>query len=273
MKRIKIRTVFLLSAVLFFSLCLPAFADILVEPEDLFYHAHKGKCESREFRQYTVNTETGYSYIYLSPESSQTLKGISNGEVVGLQWFYTDKNGEEWGVRLNGEGWFRMADLTLVYDCHSFLEEYSDDIRDYEKGSYVLEATSENPVELWKYPGKKFEGSPLTDGDVADYVQKTYTDSQGVVWGYISYRYGTRHVWVCLSQGEEVTLPNSSTSEPNSDLKADPVPTDQIPMSEGNRQTLILVGCLVGSVVVVTAGGIAVLILVTRRRNKKTPGN
>ncbi len=252
----------------FFSFCLPAFADVIVEPSDLFYNTHKDECDHRDFRQYTVNTEDGYAYIYVSPGSSQTVKGISNGEVVGFQWFYTDKDGEEWGVRTGESGWFRMSDLTLIYDALSFLEEYADEIRDYEEGSYFLEATEENPVERWKYPGVKYESSPMTNGDVSSCVQKIYTDEQGVVWGYIPYRSGRRNFWVCLSEGEKVENPVSSdpATETPSGLKAEPVPTDQIPMSEGNRRTMILVGSLVGGVVAVTGGVIAVLLITKKKK-------
>ncbi len=249
----------------FFSLCLPAFADVIVEPSDLFYNTHKDECDHREGRQYIVNTEAGYSYSYRSPESVIAYRKISNGDIFWIEWFYTDKNGEEWGVRNRDDGWFRMSDLTLVYDTFSFLEEHETEMKVYEQGSYILEATDENKVQIWNYPGKKKADCFFSNDDVASYVGQTYTDSDGVVWGYIPWCWSGewRNVWVSLSEATPV-----EKEPPGNSLKADPVPADQIPMSEGNRRTLILVGSLVGGVVAVTGGVIAVL-LITKKKTKK----
>ncbi len=273
MKKLNRPVVFVLLCCMLVSISLPVSADVIVEPwEDDFYNEHKDECVYNNNRTYVVNTDKGYAYLYASPESNISLKGYSNGEKVFISWLYTDASGEVWGVHSSASGWFRMSELTVVYDGYSFIEEYGHKFQEYIDGSYSIVADEDGPVEIWKYPGKKLEYSYFY-GDICEYVSQTYTDEEGTVWGYISYLEGYRNVWICLSgngggaigsdfvdrehvSGEAPTvLVNGEVIE----LKTEPMPRDKIPMNDGNSKTLIIVGALIAGVVIITAIGIILL--------------
>ncbi len=277
-----------LLSLLLLSAVLPSFADVIIEPEDSFFAQHEDECTYQEFRQYIVNTDAGHTYLYVNPESDRTIKGYPNGEKVAVYWLYTDKDGEVWGLLSHSTGWFRMSELTVVYDSVSFLNEHSHEMKPYVDGSYTIVADESKPVVMWKYPGQRSESS-FYDHDVTEYVSETYTDPDGEVWGYIQYYMGMRKVWVCLTDpygdggvetDEAVTtdlkaeptdpdgIPTSPVGDGDIVLKADPTPQDKIPMSEGNKRTFIIVGALVGGVVLVTA---AVIVVLSGKKSKPVP--
>ncbi len=278
-KSLKIFAFALLCTMLLF-VALPVCADVIVEPRDDFFDEHQDECVYNNFRQYVVNTDKGYAYLYVDPESNLTIKGYSNGEAVRISWLYTDKSGEVWGVLSYDTGWFRMSDLTVVYDGYSFIEDHGHEFEAYVQGSYNISASEDDPVEIWQYPGKRL-GFSYDYNDIGGFISQTYTDEDGIVWGYISYLVGSRNVWICLSGNEsdiieesEVTVdlkaePTVTDPAPNEkptvtvngeviDLKAEPVPHDQIPANPGHYKTLIIVGVLVGGVVVITAVAIVI---------------
>ncbi len=256
MKTVKQLLIMMLLCVTVVSLGLPAYADVIYEPNDLFYKTHSDECVYNNYRQYTVNTEQGHAYLYVSPESEMTVEGYPNGSTVTVEWLYTDGDGETWGLIPEENGWFRMSDLTVVYDSFSFLEEHEGEMTEYVQGTYSIVASDEAPVPMWQYPGKKLELFFYSD-DVAEYVQRTYTDADGNTWGYITYYMGRRNIWVCMTDpyGEAVPLNEAASAE----LKAEPTPEDEIPMSGGNAKILTVVGVLVGGVVVVTLAMVAVM--------------
>ncbi len=278
-KILKIFAFTLLSAVIL-SVGLSVYADVIVEPRDDFFDEHQDECVYNNSRQYVVNTDKGYAYLYVDPESSLTIKGYSNGEAVRISWLYTDKSGEVWGVLSWETGWFRMSDLTVVYDGYSFIEDHGHEFEEYVQGSYNISVSEDDPVEVWQYPGKRLNFS-YGYSDINGFISQTYTDEEGIVWGYISYLVGSRNVWVCLSGNEsdiieesEVTVylkadpvvpeptpdekPTVTVNGEVIDLKAEPVPQDQIPANPEHYKTLIIVGVLVGGVVVITAVAIVI---------------
>ncbi len=302
MKRIFKICIFALLSIMLLSVSVPAFADVIVEPwEDDFYNEHKDECVYNNNRMYIVNTDKGYAYLYVSPKSSVSIKGYSNGDQVSISWLYTDASGEEWGVLSYGSGWFRMSDLTLIYDSYEFIADHGDEMEDYISGSYSIPTSDEKPVVMWKYPGCKTEYFFDYGEDVADHVGQIYRDADGVEWGHISYYYGSRSVWVCLSdpyadraddmkeseslkaepvESEEIPALSADKSEmaeneekqtvtvngESIELKAEPVPRDEIPMNDGNFKTLAIVGALVLGVAAITA---AAIIIFARRNAKK----
>ncbi len=153
---------------------------------------------------------------------------------------------------------------------------------DYVKGTDCVEADRSKPVIMWAYPGQKSD-AVFDYGDVTDYVSKTYTDENGLVWGYVVYYMGMRQVWVCLTDPYSenpgnISGENTDTADgthPASDedsqgstvsvngihipLKADPTPEEKIPRSNGNTQTLKTVCILIGGVILATAAVIIAL--------------
>ncbi len=257
---------------------LPVFADLIVEPVDDFFSEHRDECVYNNDRKYIVNTDKGYAYLYANPESNRTIRGYSNGDKVTISWLYTDKSGEVWGVLFSDAGWFRMSDLTVVYDSFSFLADHASEMEEYVQGTYSVIASESEPVAMWRYPGNKSDAFFKYD-TVSDHVTKTFTDENETVWGYISYYMGMRNVWVCLSDpnGNNIGSINGQTTaelkaDPvesdeiptvyvegmNIELKAEPTPTEEIPMNDGNVKLFIIIGALVAGVVVITAAVIIV---------------
>ncbi len=264
MKTMKKIFAFVLIITVVISASLPVFADVIIEPLDSFYAAHRDECVYNNYRQYTVNTAEGHAYLYASPESAITVKGYPNGETVTITWIYTDTNGEAWGIESNDSGWFLMSDLTVIYDSYSFIEDHKGEMTEYIDGTYSIETSESQLAVMWNYPGNKSDYF-FNYGNIAEYVQSTYTDESGTVWGNIGYYMGSRNVWVCMSDPYNNSSENEK-EEVSKELKAEPTPDSEIPMSKGNKNTLIAVGALVGALVIATVILIAVMFA---RKNKK----
>ncbi len=291
MKTIKKAVLFLLMLSALLTVCLPVSADVIIEPVDDFFKLHEKECTYNNNRMYIVNTEAGHAYLYTAPLSGVTLGGFSNGEQVMISWTWTDASGALWGIRARDSGWFRMDDLTVIYDSFSFVADHEAELTSFEKGSVTIEADRSKPVLIWKYPGHR-TGSmgEFVSGDVTDGVSKVYTDKKGNEWGYISYYYGSRNVWISLTDpyGEKVgemteqapvvdllkdptapgDIPTVTVNGQEIPLKATPTPAEDIPMSEENKNLLIIAGTLVGGVVLVT-GAVLALVFVKKKKVQK----
>ncbi len=286
MKLTKRLIISFLVVLMLFTLALPAAADVIWEPDNEFFEEHRRECTYNN-RDYIANSDKGYVYLFKDPLTDVSVGAYSNGEAVHIQFLYTDKKGDVWGVTYDGEGWLRMSELSLIYDSREFIKDNEAKLSDYVEGSYTAKASAETPVIIWKYPGKVTAYSTkFDDVDVAESVSRTYTDESGNVWGYITYFYGSKDFWICLSspyskdvsntavpdpnlKGEPVVggdipeYPNNTgeSDDPNNngdvegngiELKADPVPKDEIPPYVGNYKPLIIAGVLVALVVIAT---------------------
>ncbi len=262
MKMMKKVLLFTLLCAMLLSLCLPVSADVILEPEDDFFQEHREECEYQGYRYYLVNSTKGHAYLYVSPGSSATIEGYQNGEQVAVLWLYTDDLGEVWGALSYEKGWFRMSELSLIYDSIAFLEEHT--LTDYTPGSYPMEAGKAASAIMWEYPGKRTD--VFFEEDVEKYISKVYTDEAGEVWGYLSYYRGHRNVWVCLT--DPYSDENKQGEETQPALLADPTPIDQIPAREPDGTLLSVTGILIAALLLVT-GAVIVAVFV---RKKRTPG-
>ena len=189
------------------ALAIPVAADVIVEPNNLFYATHREECEYLRVRYYLTNSDAGYVYLYQSPDNALTAKSYPNGEKVALTWLYTAPDGEDWGMLGDESGWFRLSDLSLVYDSREFLKDNEAKCLPYEKDSFApIEGSNASPVLTWTYPGGELRERKITEGELTEFVSQTYTDENGTVWGYIGYRYGEREFWICLTSPYDETV-------------------------------------------------------------------
>lgn len=236
------------------ALTIPAAADVIIEPQNLFYLTHRDECEYLRVRQYLANSDAGYVYLYQSPDNKMTVGSYPNGEKLALTWLYVAPDGTEWGLLYDESGWFCLNDLSLVYDSREFLKDNETLCQPYEKGSFEsIAASNASPVWTWTYPGGERQEYDITNGDVTEFVSKTYTDENGTVWGHINYMYGMRDFWVCLSKPYDENAGGFALSDHEITIKVAPTPADEIPVSENNKVLLIVAGVLVVAVVIGTA--------------------
>ena len=242
-------TILMLSA-----LALPVAADIIYEPSNLFYNTHREECEYLRVRHYVANTKEGYAYLYQSPDNTMTVRAYPNGEEAAITWLYTAPDGAQWGMINDESGWICLTDWSLVYDSREFLKDNEDKCLPYEEDSFApIEGSNASPVLTWTYPGGELREREITEGELTKFVSKTYTDENGTVWGYISYRYGERDFWVCLTAPYDESVGGYALPEHEITLIQAPVAQEDIPVSGGNRTALIVAGVLIVGVVIGTA--------------------
>ena len=249
------------------ALAIPAAADIIVEPGNLFYATHNKECEYLRVRHYVANSEDGYVYLFQSPDNAMTVQSYPNGEEVAVTWLYTAPDGAQWGMILDESGWIRLSDWSLVYDSREFLKDHEAECVPFaSEDAAEIPATEEKPVIAWSYPGGDRAEYTLSNGNVAHFVSQTYTDSNGTVWGYIGYMYGMRDFWVCLTAPYDESVGGYALPEHEITLKQEPVHTDDIPVSNSNKIMLIVVGVLIVGVVIGTA--VIIRVMFAKKRKK-----
>ena len=174
-------------------------ADVIFEPENNFYEIHSDECYYFN-RPCIAGDDT---CLWDAPNLTTEGEKLQEGDSIYISFVYTDNDGLEWGLAETQDKWILMADLYLEYGSPEFMEEHSDEI--YEDEPYLL---SDGTVFVsWSYPESgviNSSGASVTD----DYEITTfYTDPDGRLWGYTAYMYGTRDVWICLSDMSDTNIP------------------------------------------------------------------
>lgn len=242
-----------LALIMMLALALPVAADVIVEPDNLFYATHRKECEYIRARHYLTNSDQGHVYLYQSPDNRLSVRSFPNGEKVTLTWLYTASDGEVWGIIADESGWFRISDLSLIYDSQEFLKDNADKCLPFDRSTHEpIVGSEETPVLSWTYPGGKRAYYDIQSGNVVEFVSTVYTDENGTLWGHIVYMYGMRDFWVCLSEPYDDSVGGTALEEHVITLRREPTAAEDIPI-EGNRVTmLILSGVLIAVVVVST---------------------
>ena len=174
-------------------------ADVLVSPYgDGFYDKYYKECKYINKRCYNVISDC---IIQKNPESKKELVSLKKGDTVWVDFSYTDKNGVVWGSSyiqdMDRYGWLEMKNLQVIYDTYSFMDEHSEEIREYGR-----ELDSYRPTErvvIWEYPfadkpkaaiaaDKWWVGDEAPFTSIADY---SWTDKNGNVW-CMSYAYAEK---------------------------------------------------------------------------------
>lgn len=184
---------------------LPVSADVIFEPDDDFYGRHSDECTYFD-RTCIAGADT---YLWNAPNLAAGERRAQEGEDIHISFVYTDKDGLEWGLAEDRDKWILMADLYLEYGSPEFMEEYSGEI--YEGEPYLL--PDGTVFVSWSYPESGVidsSGASVTDDHE---ITTFYKDPDGRLWGYSAYMYGTRDVWICLSDMNNTRIPRRTEHE------------------------------------------------------------
>ena len=245
-------------------LCGFALADVIFEPDDDFYSSHSSECEYVN-RDYYANGVSGFTELFSKPNGN-SLGFADNGELFHIQFSY--KLGDElWGlaeysesgnklIARNGDayktGWIKLGDMSLEYDYISFDETHSSEYKNYE-GDYSELAGVTNIV-IWTFPNSGESSGTIEQADENLTLSNVYTDIDGAQWGFVSYYYGMKNFWICLSD-------SSGTEKPAKDIPAvvlnSPEPNAQ-PESTANGFSTVIIIC-VAAAMLCTATALALL--------------
>ena len=178
---------------------LSASADVIFEPENNFYERHSDECSYFD-RSCLAGADT---YLWDAPNLTTEGGKLQKGDSIYISFVYTDNDGLEWGLAETQDKWILMADLYLEYGSPEFMEEYSSVI--YEDEPYLLSGGT--VFVSWSYPESgvidRDDASVMDDYEITTF----YKDPDGRLWGYTAYMYGTRDVWICLSDMSDTNIP------------------------------------------------------------------
>ena len=220
-------------------------ADVLIEPDNDFWRRNTDKMQS-EVHNYYANGQAGYVTFFFEPGSAREVFTMQNGEVAYVIYTYTDTSGLVWGIveKNTGNanntdwrsGWVPMSDLDVIYDGIIFYNEFKNDL--IQRAFNVQDYYTEGDLVLWSWPGSgeiswTVEGSLISSGELPVDLggDSIYLDSDGREWGFVPYLYGTRNVWVCLSDLSSTDIhavnaapePQLHTAADSSDPSQNPV--------------------------------------------------
>lgn len=232
-------------------LIIPASADLIWEPEDSFYERHRNEC-TYVGRRYELAGYDGTVSVWSAP-GGKVVETAPNGERATVQFRWSG-GGVDWGYvygysgNRDDGGWVPMDDLSLVYDSVQFGKDHE------------AEIVSGDPVPvdfdsavLYGYPGGP--AGRVLEEDAAympfsEVFSNTYTDENGLRWGYVGYYMGRQNNWVCLDDPLNENL--STNVVPVSPSAAQLRGSATVAPGEGQQLPLILAGVLVAVVAVVT---------------------
>ena len=175
-----------------------AYADVIFEPENDFYIQNSRDCVYLG-RSFTANGNDGSVPVKNEPGKEKATGTIKNGETVYVEYSCL-YDGDYWGlVRWEGSyGWVKMEQMLVLYDYISFDEEHFEEFYQY-TGNYD-EIKKESAACTWAWPGSEGPLWTITDLNTDNFwVSYAYMDQDGREWGFVTYLYGSRNIWVCLS--------------------------------------------------------------------------
>ena len=197
-----------------------AYADVIIEPTNGFYLRNKAECVYLG-RNFSANGELGFVSVKNAPGDGGEIIKIENGETIYLEFscFYKD---EFWGLtRISGDsinprhGWIKIdGQLLVLYDYVAFEEENLHQLYEY-AGDYAELAATKSAL-AWPWPGADEPVWTIQDIDMEHFgVMHAYKDGQGREWGFVTYLYGSRNIWFCLSDPLNRDIPAfNQTPEP-----------------------------------------------------------
>ncbi|MBR0508558.1 MAG: hypothetical protein IJJ85_00415 [Clostridia bacterium] len=260
---------------LLFAILCPAFADVVWEPTDDFYSAHRDECTTVDDKYHALSTLK----VYKSPEDDTVVETIEEGAD-----FYTCvvwKN--NWRLLSDESGWIIPQNCQHYYNIGNFYEDHAGEFTDAPADEIV---SMEEGLVLWTFPGSDHHFALLSGnvelaeqmGEKDIKIDKHWTDSKGRVWGRTGWLYqlGDEN-WICLNdrynENLPITAPEFSGTIPGE--TATPAettePATQTTEKETTRSRILLPIVLVVCVMLVTGVIIVLLSLKNKRKKNAAP--
>lgn len=249
---------------LLLALCATARADVLWEPRNDFYEKHYDQCEYIG-RQFYANGDEGFITLWDAPGGTRVVHQFRNGCTLWVYYQYEDRVcAVVWGDEGEISGWAPIEDFALKYDYLCFGEEYAEEIHPYD-GQFDDYDGGAAEIVFYEYPGAPepkdvWEAAEILDqltGTEGSYIASTFTDEEGLTWGYVAYLFGSRNLWFCLDAPDGRDFPARQVGAP--ELTAAREPT----MPARGYVPYIVSGVLVAAVVAAAA------VLLARRKKKR----
>ncbi len=225
----------LLILVLALGLGMNALADVIFEPEDAFLQKHIDEC-SYENRVYVVTVDGEAADIFEDPKGKPIARLPAGVEYL-ISWIWPEDGG--WGLldfkNWKGEirsGWIRLRDLTVKYDSMSFAQEHASEFL-YPEEPVHFEPEDCSLARFWPYPGADAP-TGFAESPTELQFNTLYEDPEGRRWGFVSYYYGHRNFWVCLTEPEAEAFPAPGVT-PTPRPAPTPRPTAMPPLTDPDR--------------------------------------
>lgn len=236
-----------------------SFADVIFEPMDDFYEAHRDECNVIS-ANYIVLEDTS---AYKSPSNHKETEKFAQGDAVLIDALYTDSSNVTWGYaeKYDSEGrWIPMGTLGRVYNASDFVKEYGSAIT---QNSEKIELPASETVRMWNFPGDFDTGWDvyvMEDEPIEDSIIELFTAPNGEIWGHVSYYYANRG-WICISDPQKTQAAWTLNKElyreyPDSLIENSTAPTQQ--------NILLIALVLVGAV-----AAVSIVLLVVFGKKKK----
>lgn len=235
-----------------------AYADMVVWNDNDFYHQYRGQFV-RLGRRFTANGAGGSVDVYSAPGYGDTIVWIRNGDNVII----SDTclfGGEFWGFTTVFPylGWVKLDQMLVLYDYVAFAEDHFDELYPY-TGDYA-EIRREAAAVMWPWPGA--DSSLLTFEELdpeSVQVSTAYKDEEGREWGFVSFLYGERNFWICLSDPLNLNLPALNPAPEPTVWVSETAHVDILQFLQNKKD---LIPTVVLALVVVVVAGTVVLIKV-----------
>ena len=188
---------------------LVAYADVIAEPKNDFYEQHQSRIVYLG-RSFAANGESGGVSVKKAPNAKSEVAKLLNGEVAYIEYSCL-YDGEFWGFTRYGAsqitfgdkfdsryGWVKLDQMLVLYDYVAFEEDHFDELYPY-NGDY--DAIKETRAAIaWSWPGSDAPLWTIEDLNMENLrVAYAYRDAEDREWGFVTYLYGSRNVWLCLS--------------------------------------------------------------------------
>jgi len=270
MKRVVILLAFLL-----IMTPLVAYADLIVEPENDFYRQHQSRIIYLG-RSFVANGEGGSVPIKKEPSAKSEVANLQNGEVTYMQysclfdgdfWGFTTYVGDKAGGK---SGWVKLSQMLVLYDYVAFEEDHFDELYLY-NGDYAAIKETRAAI-AWPWPGSDAPLWTIEDLNMENFrVAYAYRDAEDREWGFVTYLYGSRNIWLCLSDPLNRDMPVFNPAPEPGEWESETFHIDiRQYIDEQENESSIIVIIVVLVIALVT--GTAILIRVAWKPNKTESG-